>query len=222
MMVDGRPDLPGPLAQVWLDDDADDTARAGDPVAYVIASGRAHHAGPGGFRGLTGNSKMAGIEARNNGRGEAWSPAMRDAYRRANAALCDGGGFDETWICGHHEWTHRKIDPAGIDMDAMRTDVGRLLRPPAPTPAPPTIINDEDDMRIIKAPTGLHARIEGGTFMVYPQDTEADNLVLLTDALLMLGEGRKVQEVSTAQWNYEKATRARIIRGENFARIQSS
>lgn len=141
LMVNGRPDLPGPLCQVWLDDDADDTAVKGDPVAYVIASGRANHAGSGSFRGLIGNVAVVGIEARNNGIGEAWSMAMQDAYYRTSAAVCDAIGRDGTWVCGHKEWTARKPDPRGLDMARFRAAV--LLhqlaarRPPAsPQPVP--------------------------------------------------------------------------------------
>jgi hypothetical protein len=51
--VDGRPDLPGPLCHVLL-------SRSGR--AIVIAAGRANHAGAGGFRDLSGNSSVLGIE----------------------------------------------------------------------------------------------------------------------------------------------------------------
>lgn len=102
--VNGRSDLAGPLCNVLL-------ARNGD--CYIVASGRANHAGSGGWRGLSGNSSMLGIEAENNGVGEPWPEHQIDAYHRLCAAMCAGGGFGPDTVCYHREWTSRKIDPAG-------------------------------------------------------------------------------------------------------------
>lgn len=128
MMVNGRPDLPGPLCQVWIDDDRDDTGAKGDPVAHVIAAGRANHAGSGSWKGLEGNSSVLGIEARNAGTGEAWSAAMLDCYAKVCAALLDGIHADTEMMCGHKEWTTRKIDPNGIDMPSWRQRVQGIRR----------------------------------------------------------------------------------------------
>ena len=65
--INGRPGLPGPLCQIVL-------ARSG--TAHVIASGRANHAGLGGWRGLEGNTSVFGIEAENTGLGEPWPPVL--------------------------------------------------------------------------------------------------------------------------------------------------
>lgn len=103
--TNGRSDLAGPLCNVLL-------ARNGD--CHVVASGRANHAGTGGFRGLTGNSSVFGIEAENNGIGEPWPAAQIGAYLRLCAALAKGGGFTPATVCYHREWAGaRKIDPAG-------------------------------------------------------------------------------------------------------------
>lgn len=105
IVTNGRPDLNGPLCNVLL-------ARNGD--CWLVASGRANHAGEGGWRGLTGNSSMLGIEAENNGTGEPWPAAQIDAYHRLCAAMCDGGRIDVANVCFHREWApRRKIDPAG-------------------------------------------------------------------------------------------------------------
>lgn len=130
VMVNGRPDLPGPLCHVWIDDDKDDTGTKGDPVAYVIAAGRANHAGSGGWKGLSGNSSVLGIEARNAGTGEAWSPAMLECYSLVCAALLDGIQADTGMMCGHKEWTTRKIDPNGIDMPTWRNRVAGIRDTP--------------------------------------------------------------------------------------------
>lgn len=118
LCIGGRPDLPGPLCHVVLD-------RQGR--AHVIASGVANHAGQGSWRGLAGNRRVLGIEASNTGVGEPWPAVQVDAYERVVAAMLDHLGRDSGWACAHREWTARKIDPAGIDMDGFRARVQVLL-----------------------------------------------------------------------------------------------
>ena len=117
VVVNGRPGVPGPLANVFL-------TRGG--VAIVVAAGRANHAGEGGWRGLVGNSTVFGTEAENSGGGE-WTDAQRRAYPRINAAYADLGGFGVEMICGHSEWTSRKIDIRDWDMPAMRAQVAAVI-----------------------------------------------------------------------------------------------
>lgn len=129
LMVNGRSDLPGPLCHIWLDDDNNATPVAGDPAVYVIAAGRANHAGAGGWNGLSGNTMVWGIEARNSGGpGDPWSPAMLDAYYRVCAALAHHAGHGPEMIAGHKEWApRRKPDPQIIDMNDFRGRVKGLL-----------------------------------------------------------------------------------------------
>ncbi len=116
---DGRSDLPGPLSQFGL-------GRSG--MIYVIAAGTANHAGPGGWRGVSGNTRAWGIEAENDGVGQPWSPGQLDAYPRLCAALARHTGFGPEMVCAHREWNPRdKIDPTGIDMGWLRSEVARLL-----------------------------------------------------------------------------------------------
>lgn len=117
-VVSGRPDLAGPLANVYLD-------RGG--VAVVVAAGRANHAGEGGWQGLSGNSSVFGVEAECCNAGD-WTAAQRDAYPAVMAALCDAGAFSEAMVCGHNEWApSRKIDPHDWPPPTMRAEVGALL-----------------------------------------------------------------------------------------------
>ena len=120
----GRSDLPGPLCQVYL---------GRDGVAYVVASGKANHAGEGGWHGYSGNTEALGIEAANDGVGEPWPLVQLDAYYKIVAAMLDGMGFkgDESRTCGHKEWAPtRKIDPRGIDMNDFRAKVNAVWTPP--------------------------------------------------------------------------------------------
>lgn len=118
VIVGGRRDLPGPLAQFGL-------GRSG--TVYVVAAGRANHAGSGEWCGLSGNTSVWGIEAENTGQGEAWPAVQLDAYHRLSAVLATRTPFGAEMICAHREWSPRKIDPAGIDLAAFRARVAELL-----------------------------------------------------------------------------------------------
>lgn len=154
LVRDGRSDLPGPLAQLGL-------GRSGR--WYVIASGRANHAGVvhRGFAGTHANDYALGVEAEHPGRG-AWPRAQYDAYVRGCAALSRAYGI--TWY-GHKEVAApagRKVDPT-FDMDLFRAAVtaaaASLARPGGgslptvptgtlPDPLDPT--DPEDTMRIYR------------------------------------------------------------------------
>lgn len=123
LLVDGRPDLPGPLCHVGL---------GRDGTAYVVAAGKANHAGTGAWQGVTGSVNTFGIEAFNDGLGEPWPAVQLDAYDRIVAAVLRHEGRDASWLCAHREWAlpaGRKTDPRGIDMDQMRARVQTLLNP---------------------------------------------------------------------------------------------
>lgn len=125
LIIQGTDRVPGPLSQLILERDG---------TFIVVASGRANHAGKGGWRGLSGNTSVLGIEAANDGRGELWTPLQVTAYRRGTAAILERLGRNELWMCGHKEWAPgRKIDPHGFDMDRERAAVAALL-------------NEEEDM----------------------------------------------------------------------------
>ena len=113
----GRPGLSGPLCQVYLD-------RKG--VAVVVAAGRANHAGSGGYKGLSGNSSVFGIEAECGGDGD-WTDAQRREYPKVVAALLSLTGRSEKYVCGHNEWTTRKIDIRDWPMSKMRSEVKAVL-----------------------------------------------------------------------------------------------
>lgn len=141
VVLKGRPDLPGPLCQVLI-------GRSG--ACHVIAAGRAQHAGTGGWKGLTGNASVLGIEAENDGIGEPWSPNLVDVFERCAAALARGCKAPAEMVCGHKEWTRRKIDPAGIDMHRFRSVVASLLNnAPSPLPKDFTMagLNRDDALR---------------------------------------------------------------------------
>lgn len=120
LLVRGRSDLPGPLCNLQLDRDG---------TFRVVAAGRANHAGRGSWPGIRyGNANTIGIEAANTGRGEIWPRAQREAMAVGSAALLTHLRASERYLVGHKEWApKRKIDPKGIDMDALRSVVRGIM-----------------------------------------------------------------------------------------------
>jgi hypothetical protein len=113
----GRPDLAGPLCQVL---------QGYDGTCYVIASGKANHAGNGGWRGLSGNSSVYGIERENDGYAPP-QPGQHEAAAVAwSALLTDNpyGPIDAGMVCGHKEWTNQKIDFHDLDYEWFRYQIG--------------------------------------------------------------------------------------------------
>lgn len=119
----GPSPVPGPLSQFVV---------GRDGTIYLVAAGRANHAGTGGPERWiptdSGNTYSIGIECENSGVGEPWP----EKQRRAIGILCavllvrmDKGAW---WLVGHKEYTSRKIDPGGIDMDRFRRRVRRYVR----------------------------------------------------------------------------------------------
>lgn len=122
LIGNGRADLPGPLSQLFLDDDG---------TYYCIAAGRCNHAGKGAWMGVTnGNSAFIGIEARNAGDGkDVWEEAQMQAYQAGVAAILKHIGADDVMAAGHKEYAlpkGRKIDPS-FDMLAFRVGIENIM-----------------------------------------------------------------------------------------------
>jgi len=132
VITNGRPDLNGPLAHLGL---------GRDGTAYVVAAGRANHAGAGIWQGVSlGNSSFIGIEAENSGReDDPWPAKQLDAYQRGVAAILKKIGAPAQMCCGHKEYATprgRKPDPS-FDMDSFRARVEILMAGAAlPEPIP--------------------------------------------------------------------------------------
>lgn len=123
LIRNGRVDLPGPLSQLFLDDDG---------TFHVMAAGRCNHAGAGNWHGVTrGNSELIGIECKNAGDGkDIWEVFQMDALERGVAALLKYIGADAVMAAGHREYATprgRKIDPT-FDMIEFRDDVEDLMQ----------------------------------------------------------------------------------------------
>jgi peptidoglycan hydrolase-like protein with peptidoglycan-binding domain len=134
VVTNGRPDLPGPLAQLCL---------GRDGTYYVVAAGRCNHAGVGNWQGFTaGNTNFIGIEAENTGfvsgpKADPWPAVQMDAYRRGVAAILTKVRANPIMCCGHREYAlpqGRKNDPT-FDMDDFRMRVSAIMAGTAPHPS---------------------------------------------------------------------------------------
>lgn len=109
IVTNGRPDLAGPLAQLCL---------GRDGTYFIVAAGRAFHAGPGQWEGITsGNSSFIGIEAENTGlaNDHPWPDVQMDAYARGVAAILKRIGAQPIMAVAHLEYSlpaGRKPDPS--------------------------------------------------------------------------------------------------------------
>lgn len=137
VVINGRDDLPGPLAQTFGD-------RTPTLDVYLVAAGRANHAGRGGWQGLSGNSSVSGHEEEHSGTAaEPLHPTRLDRMVRVAAAQAYGR-FEADYVCQHHEWApDRKIDflRSHVNPTNFRALVAQRLwlmhNPPAPAPVPP-------------------------------------------------------------------------------------
>ena len=122
VVVNGRSDLPGPLANLGL-------TRNGTWV--VIASGQAWHAGTGSVAWCPknqGNAHLIGVEAESQGTCDDWTPQQRASYPRGVAAILRHFNLPASRAIGHKEWAvGRKIDPAYWDMTSFRADVAHWM-----------------------------------------------------------------------------------------------
>ena len=137
VVIKGRPDLAGPLAQLFL---------GRDGTFHVVAAGRCYHAGAGMWHGVTqGNSQFIGIEAENAGTGkDHWPLPQMYAYITGVSAILRYLKQDDVWAVGHKEYAlpkGRKTDPS-FDMVEFREGVhlamsGEVARLPQPASTDP-------------------------------------------------------------------------------------
>lgn len=126
--------LPGPLAQLGL---------GRDGTYFVIAAGRAAHAGKGSFQGVSGNLRFIGIEAESAGiPNQPWPEVQLDAYHRGVAAILKHLDKDASFCVGHKEYAPGRKDDPNLNMNDFRAAVTAIMkgtavvRPPIPSVEP--------------------------------------------------------------------------------------
>jgi len=112
--------IPGPLAQLGL---------GRDGTFFVVAAGRANHAGTGMWQGITsGNTHFIGIEAENSGDDDdPWPQVQLDAYQRGVAAILKHIGQPAIFCAGHKEYAPKRKDDPSFDMVTFRAAVEKIL-----------------------------------------------------------------------------------------------
>lgn len=133
-LIQGRPDLPGPLSQVGI---------GYDGTVYVIAAGRANHAGRVGKSGAAGmplgadgNALAIGQEVDTNGT-QAMPKAQRDALATVNAVNIRHYKRGTSYIHRHKDisgtgkWDLGSRTTSQLRLDAA-AEVKRLSTPPPP------------------------------------------------------------------------------------------
>jgi len=121
-IIEGRPDLPGPLAAALI---------GWDGVVHVVAAGRANHAGRARASGPVpagdGNEMYVGFEIDYDGTQEM-GPQQYDAAIRAGVAVSRHYDHSANYCRGHKETSVTgKWDPGNVSLDKMRADVAALL-----------------------------------------------------------------------------------------------
>jgi hypothetical protein len=158
----GRPDVPGPLAQVLQSREPDLR-----DIAYVIAAGKCNHGGVGHWNNpatgelINSNYESEGLEVEHTGSGPV-PPERHEISCRILAAMLEAPGSTRDWrmCCQHYEYADpdgrkvdfRELDPPFINRaDGIRSRVahwiGRTDQPPKPEPE----LEDSDMALIIAA-----------------------------------------------------------------------
>jgi hypothetical protein len=177
IVTNGRPDLPGPLAQLCL---------GRDGTFFVVAAGRANHAGVGSWQGITpGNSSFIGIEAENTGEtsgptADPWPAVQIDAYHRGVAAILNKIGADVIMCCGHKEYAlpaGRKVDPT-FDMNDFRLRVAAIMVGTAARPTLIPAVSSEGRPTLRRGARGelikqIQSRLQVGVDGIFGPATEA-------------------------------------------------
>ena len=147
VVINGRPDLPGPLAQALVDYNG---------VFHIISAGRCNHAGASGGSGPIpvgdGNTMMVGWEIDYDGVTQEMSAAQYESSVRATAAVLRRFGRGAEYVRGHRETsTMGKIDPSFINLDAMRADVAAYLAGGRGVSGPAFVRDDEQHVVTVAA-----------------------------------------------------------------------
>lgn len=129
----GRSDLPAPLCHLSI---------GRDGTVYVVAAGRANHAGvakpSGSVAGGDGNALYVGVECQNTG-SEGWSKPQHAAMVTTGVVLGRLLGCSSSAQRGHKETSVTgKWDPGKLDMDTFRGQIAAASKPTT-VPAHPVV-----------------------------------------------------------------------------------
>lgn len=174
--------LPPPLCQVL---------QARDDTCYLIAAGRANHAGAGGWKGLSGNSSVWGLEVEHVGTAAEPFPSHRyETTIKIHTAFARCSKFRAEMVAQHYEWAGpRKSDffKGEIDPNRFRSDIASRLAGHAVAPSTPATPPQEAlDMGMALSPSWGTIKPNGRTefFHLVKADARAFNVISYNDARL--------------------------------------
>jgi len=186
----GRPDVPGPLAQVMQSREPDALDKA-----YVIAAGKCNHGGVGHWNNpatgelINSNYESEGLEVEHTGTG-AVDPARHEISCRILAAMLEAPGSSRDWrmCCEHYEYADpdgRKVDfrelnpPFANRAAGIRARVGYWIGRTITTPPPVPIMEELPEMFLYKGPGPAFFFCHAGKSVGI---NEASDLATFTDA----------------------------------------
>lgn len=176
LVIDGRPDLAGPLCHGLI---------GFDGVVHLIAAGRANHAGEARESGPNpagdGNVLYVGFEWDYQGVDQGPSPEQHSAALRATAAVLGHLGRPAEAARGHKETSVTgKIDPGHVDLDRFRAELATYQEEDM-TPEQDAILRRVENELL--GPRGPQGEILGWGTALGPRTTVA-MLVDLVNGLL--------------------------------------
>lgn len=194
---DGRPGLSGPLCNVYT---------AFDGTLYVVAAGKAYHAGVSSWRGESDlNGLYAGNEVESPGNFD-YTAAQLDVTPRLHAALLRRMARGSEYSTAHFEVADpdgRKQDGPARNMAAFRSLVGRYLANPTtirkPTPGGfMAALSDDDQLRMFNTIKHLDAMFSQNN-TVGDVNAIASNEALQGTAIAALAKGQVAQSAQLAE-----------------------
>lgn len=186
-LIQGRSDLPGPLAHVSVDYNGD---------VWVIAAGRCNHAGltnkpmAGVPAGSDGNAHFLGNEIDTNGT-QKMSAAQRHSVAVVARVFTDHKKLSDKTIHRHADLTTRKWDIGSITTAALRADAANIdTEDDMPTAKevaqalmsePVTILEDGKEVTLTfeGALRDLHNHVKAGNDRVRKMDAKLDQALAL-------------------------------------------
>jgi hypothetical protein len=155
-ILNGHSGVPGPISQLFISWTPLGTKYTGSnlaPKVYLVAAGRANHAGTGTYSwgAPSGNGSSLGIEVCGP---STWPDEVIELRERVTAAICRNRSWPVSRIMTHHEYATpagRKIDPSGPFRSQPSLGVtqpwsgqvwrlrvqSHLMEPEPPVPPPP-------------------------------------------------------------------------------------
>lgn len=197
-LIEGRSDLPGPLAQVGV---------AYDGTVYVIAAGRANHAGRVGKRGATGmpygadgNALALGDEVDTNGT-QTMPREQRESIATVNAVFLKHHKRGTDYAHRHEDISGTgKWDIGSIGTGHLRLDAGAELKRLTTPPPPPVTTHT----RWATRETGVHETPGGKLIRKIPAGyrfTVVDGSGHGNDGWIETGAGNWVLGADTTIWD---------------------